>query len=74
MHTDHMPRAERFTVAHGAVFRSVGDHIRWSGHRFQVVDVAPLAPGYEQVVLAPLDRRGLPVSLPAHDLVDAIPA
>lgn len=49
-----------------------GDHIRWRGREFEVVEVVRLTPEYDQVVLRSLDDPGaLPVSVPARDLVDA---
>lgn len=59
------------TPEEGAGYRS-GDRVEWRGHRFEIVDVAGLAPGYFQVLLQELDRKSLPISIPASDLADAV--
>ena len=51
-----------------------GQKLHWRGRRFRVAMVKSLLPGYTQVVLDPIDRRGLPVSVPSTDLADAVPA
>ena len=51
----------------------LSDRLIWGGRRYEVVDVARLADDYEQVVLKSLSRRaGLPLSVPATDLIDAV--
>ena len=48
--------------------------IDWRGHRFEIVEVADLAPGYRQCLLRFVDAPDrLPLSVPASDLTDARP-
>lgn len=50
-----------------------GRPIWWRGHRFEVAEVICLTPSYWQVLLKFMDETDrLPVSVPAHDLVDAV--
>lgn len=72
MSIDRMSEPKLLLGGAGAT-RSVGDLLHWRGHRFEILDVAPLAPGYSQVVLGYVDCRRLPISLPASDLTDATP-
>ena len=48
--------------------------IDWRGHRFEIVEVTDLAPGYRQCLLRFVDAPDrLPLSVPASDLTDARP-
>lgn len=58
----------------GTARYATGDKLLWKGQRLEVVDVAPLTPSHHQVTLRPLDREGLPISVLASDLLDAVPA
>jgi hypothetical protein len=49
-----------------------GTRLHWRGHRLEIVDVAPLAPDHTQLVLRYLDRKGVPLSVSASDLSDAV--
>ena len=58
------------------VATTVSEHqiLDWRGHRFEVVEVTRLAPGYFQCLLAYVDEpERLPISVPASDLDEAKP-
>jgi hypothetical protein len=47
---------------------AAGTRLEWAGGLYEVVDVVEVVPEYYQLVLRPLDRRGLPISVSSDDL------